>query len=133
MEPNKYADFFRKAAARTSSPRVRATLLSLARSAASPVDINTIERELLAFESSSMYLGVERRMNPRLADFSRGVIGLGRSKVECIVRDLSLGGAGLLAPDLQLPAEFDLVIFGDATRHCISIWRDAYRMGVQFK
>jgi hypothetical protein len=93
MKLNKYADFLRKAAAGSSSLRVRATLLSLAQSAASPMDIKILQRELRAFESVSKYLGVERRMSPREADFSRGAIELRNAKVQCIVRDLSRGGA----------------------------------------
>jgi PilZ domain len=81
-----------------------------------------------------MYLGVERRINPRHRITTAGVIWLERnSMVECTVRDFSPAGAGLVLPEgAVLPAEFDLT-FDDATRHCVTVWRRRDRMGVKLK
>jgi hypothetical protein len=82
----------------------------------------------------SMYLGIERRMNPRQQITKEAVICLERySNVGCTVRDLSSAGVGLLLPDaVNLPAEFDLT-FDHATRQCVTVWRRPDRMGVKLK
>jgi hypothetical protein len=81
-----------------------------------------------------MYLGVERRINPRHRITTGGVIWLERnSMVECTVRDFSPAGAGLVLPEAAiLPVEFDLT-FDHATRHCVTVWRRRDRMGVKLK
>jgi PilZ domain len=73
-------------------------------------------------------------MTPRHQGPRAGVVLVERvSIVECTVRDFSLAGAGLLLPDaIRLPEEFDLT-FDDATRHCVTVWRHADRMGLKFK
>jgi hypothetical protein len=79
------------------------------------------------------YQGVERRINPRHLTRVLGTISLERDPlVDCIVRDLSLTGVGLLMPDrVSLPAEFDLT-FNHVIRHCITVWRHTERMGLKF-
>lgn len=76
----------------------------------------------------------ERRVTPRHQGPEAGVILLERhSRVECIVRDFSPAGVGLLLPDaVSLPVEFDL-IFNHVTRHCVAVWRRLDRMGLKFK
>ena len=55
------------------------------------------------------------------------------SIVECTVRDFSPAGAGLVLPDaIRLPKEFDLT-FDQATRRCVTVWRQSDRMGLRFK
>jgi hypothetical protein len=98
----------------STNARVHETLLSTDRGAA-----------------STAYLGVERRKDPRQRFVAEAMIWLGRSKLECTVRDLSVTGGGLWVPDIFLPTEFD-VTFANATRRSIAIWRQADRMGVQF-
>ena len=81
-----------------------------------------------------MYLGPERRINPRHRIVSAGVIWRkGHPRIECTVQDFSPAGAGVLLADAgSLPAEFDLT-FDRATRHCAVVWRHLDRMGVKFK
>ena len=54
--------------------------------------------------------------------------------VECMVRDLSSGGAKLqLVQPLPLPDHFDLEIPMDGINvRCVARWRDGDRIGVQF-
>jgi PilZ domain len=81
-----------------------------------------------------MYRDVERRKTPRHQRPRAGVILLERvSIVECTARDFSPAGVGLLLPNaVTLPEEFDLT-FDDATRHCVTVWRRADRVGLKFK
>jgi PilZ domain-containing protein len=80
------------------------------------------------------YLGVERRMTPRHQTPKTGVILLERAfRVECMVRDFSPAGAGLLLPDPgNLPDDFYLT-FDHAVRRCSTVWRQPDRIGVKFK
>jgi hypothetical protein len=80
------------------------------------------------------YRGAERRMTPRHQRPKAGVILLERAfRVECMVRDFSPAGIGLLLPEtIILPDEFHLT-FDHAVRRCITVWRRVDRMGVKFK
>jgi hypothetical protein len=82
-----------------------------------------------------MYVGAERRMNPRDWINRKGVIWRDDpySIVICTARDVSREGAGLLLPDgvSPLPAEFDLTL-DRVTRRCIIVWQHLDRMGVKF-
>jgi hypothetical protein len=83
-----------------------------------------------------MYLGVERRINPRDQFTTQGVIWRDDpySIVLCTVRDASPAGAGLLLPNSvrPIPAEFDLT-FDRVTRRCAVVWQHLGRMGLKFK
>jgi hypothetical protein len=80
------------------------------------------------------YRGLERRMTPRHQTPKTGVILLEQAfRVECMVRDLSPAGAGLLLPDPRnLPNDFYLT-FDHAVRRCNIVWRQPDRIGVKFK
>jgi hypothetical protein len=80
------------------------------------------------------YQGAERRMTPRHQTPKTGVILLEQAfRVECMVRDFSPAGAGLLLPDPHnLPDDFYLT-FDQAVRRCSTVWRRADRIGVKFK
>jgi hypothetical protein len=80
------------------------------------------------------YRGVERRVTPRRQSPKEEVILLERAfRVECMVRDFSPAGVGLLLPDATiLPDDFYL-IFDYAVCRCIAVWRQLDRMGVKFK
>jgi len=54
--------------------------------------------------------------------------------VDCVVRDLSDSGAGILIEDLRgIPHEFALRIVSEhASRACHVIWRRQKRIGVAF-
>jgi hypothetical protein len=86
-------------------------------------------------DSVSVYLGPERRANPRGRIATQAVIWRDRySVVLCTVRDMSSAGAGLLLPDSvsPLPPEFALT-FDRATRRCVLVWRQISRAGVKFE
>ena len=52
----------------------------------------------------------------------------------CVVRILSENGAALDVPDPPgIPGEFDLIMAGQAARHCRVIWRKKNRIGVTFE
>ena len=76
--------------------------------------------------------GVERRVTPRHQSPKAGVILLERAfRVECVVRDFSPTGVGLLVPDtIILPDKFYLT-FDYVVRRCIIVWRQLDRMGVK--
>jgi hypothetical protein len=100
----------------SANARVRETLLPIGRGAA-----------------STAYLGVEHRKNRRQRLDAEATIWLGRSKLECTVRDFSPAGVGLSLPDaVSLPAAFDLT-FDRATRRCIVVWRQLGRVGLKFR
>ena len=84
----------------------------------------------------SMYLGVERRRNPRDRITAQGVIWRDDpySIVICTLRDLSPVGAGLVLPDRVslIPPEFALT-FERVTRRCAVVWRHLGRMGLMFE
>ena len=80
---------------------------------------------------------LERRRHPR-----REILTLGRvifnnplSVINCIVRDISEGGASLELPQpLQTPDTFELVIQPNPKRRlCGVIWRSEKRIGIAFK
>jgi hypothetical protein len=84
-----------------------------------------------SLQSASIYPNAERRMNPRQQITTEGVIRLKRYSVVCTVRDFSPVGVGLALPDtITLPAEFDLTL-DDATRHCLTVWRQFDGMGAK--
>jgi hypothetical protein len=82
----------------------------------------------------SDYRGGERRTTPRHLGPLAGVILLEQeSLVGCTIRDFSPAGAGLLVPvAIVLPHEFELT-FNHATQHCVAVWRQPERTGLEFK
>jgi hypothetical protein len=89
---------------------------------------------LVRDEDAAQYRVVERRMTPRHQSPKAGVILLERAfRAECMVRDFSPAGGGLLVPDtIILPDDFYLT-FDYVVRRCIIVWRQLDRMGVKFK
>jgi hypothetical protein len=83
-----------------------------------------------------MYLGPERRTNPREKITTQAVIWRDDpySIVICTVRDASPAGAGLLLPDSisPLPPDFDLT-FDRVTHRSVAVWQYPGRMGVRFE
>jgi hypothetical protein len=82
-----------------------------------------------------MYLGIERRANPRNLITTQGVIWRDdpHSIVLCTVLDVSPAGAGLLLPASvsPIPPEFNLT-FDSVTYRCIALWQHRGRMGLKF-
>ena len=91
---------------------------------------NTRDRGLTPTE----FRRVERRTTSRHQNPKAGVILLERAfRVECMIRDSSPAGVGLLLPNaIVLPDDFYLT-FDYAVRRCITVWRRLDRIGVKFK
>jgi hypothetical protein len=77
----------------------------------------------------------ERRRFPRRICMKSGrmrICGSG-AEVDCVVSDISAGGAQLELPTVSgVPSEFDLALDGVAVRHCFVRWRAQKRLGVAF-
>jgi hypothetical protein len=78
----------------------------------------------------------ERRIAPRHKVLKSGQIIISGKKafvIDCSVRNFSSTGAAIWLPNAAaLPPKFDL-LFDNAIRHCIVVWRQADRMGVKFR
>jgi hypothetical protein len=77
----------------------------------------------------------ERRIAPRHRALKAGqiILGKGASVIDCTVRNFSSTGAAIWLPNAAaLPPKFEL-LFDNAIRHCIVVWRGADRMGVKFR
>jgi hypothetical protein len=63
-----------------------------------------------------------------------GTIAFGGNVIDCVVRNLSISGAALEAPNqCGIPSRFVLAIPGDGLRlACRVKWRKEHRIGVQF-
>ena len=82
-----------------------------------------------------MDLRLEKRLSPRRNTMIRATIvfGGGRTKLECIIRDLSTGGAKLeVASVKSIPQSFDLIVPRHRPHHCQVRWRALKELGVQF-
>ena len=61
------------------------------------------------------------------------VFGGGRGRVDCIIRDLSDGGARLEVSSVGgIPQTFDLMAPGHRPHSCRVAWRALKELGVQF-
>jgi len=78
----------------------------------------------------------DRRTAPRMRTLKAGTILFNRAGgIDCCVRNLSPKGALLeVASQVGIPAEFVLLIERDRFRQpCQVIWRNATRLGVEFR
>jgi hypothetical protein len=78
----------------------------------------------------------ERRRVPRHRTLKAGriVIDPRTSELDCIVRNLSTGGALLLVSSLAVPDRFELLFASNRARHeCRVVWRAMDRVGVEFR
>ncbi len=74
----------------------------------------------------------ERRTAPRHRVLKRGMIQFHHLTVECIVRNVSPGGACLVV-ETMTPDEFRLFWSGDLLgRNSRVVWRSGNKMGVSF-
>jgi hypothetical protein len=76
----------------------------------------------------------ERRSAPRRATEIPAVIVFeaARTRLPCMVRNLSAGGAKLeIFTQSQLPVTFDLLIEGELVP-CQLVWRNLWECGVEF-
>jgi PilZ domain len=80
-------------------------------------------------------MSAARRIAPRHRVLKSGLIILRKraSVINCTVRNLSSTGAAIWLPNAAaLPPKFDL-LFDNAIRRCIVVWRQADLMGVKFE
>jgi PilZ domain len=63
-----------------------------------------------------------------------GTISFDGSGIDCLVRNMSVGGANLeVENQIGIPCSFDLVINVEhSNRHCHVVWRKARRIGIAF-
>lgn len=79
--------------------------------------------------------GRENRLSPRRNVTIPATIAFdgGRRRVDCIIRNLSEGGAKIeVASVSRLPNSFDLIAPGLRPHACRVAWRALREMGVQF-
>lgn len=82
-----------------------------------------------------MDLRLEKRLSPRRNTMIIATIVYdgGRTRLDCVIRNLSEGGAKLEVPTVRgIPASFDLMVPGHRPQHCRVAWRALKEMGVQF-
>ncbi len=77
----------------------------------------------------------DKRAAPRSRALKAGTIEFHGGAIDCVVRNLSAGGAALdVTSPLGIPREFTLVIPADhSSRPCQVAWRKEKRIGVTFK
>ena len=57
----------------------------------------------------------------------------GRTRLDCVIRNLSDGGAKLEVPTVKnIPQSFDLMVPRHRPHHCRIAWRALKEIGVQF-
>jgi hypothetical protein len=77
-----------------------------------------------------------KREHVRMPALARARVLLSRARwIDCVVRDLSPGGACLeLLDPAQLPERFEIALDGDPlNRSCRIVWRQIWRVGVAFE
>jgi hypothetical protein len=87
------------------------------------------------YRPCSVDLRLEKRLSPRRNTMIIATIVYdgGRSRVDCVIRNLSDGGAKLEVATVRgIPASFDLMVPGHRPQHCRVAWRALKEMGVQF-
>jgi hypothetical protein len=77
----------------------------------------------------------EHRLQPRRNTMIVATIVYegGRTRLDCVIRNLSDGGAKLeFATVRGIPPSFDLLVPGHRPHHCRVAWRALKELGVQF-
>jgi hypothetical protein len=77
----------------------------------------------------------ENRLQPRRNTMIVATIVYdnGRTRLDCVIRNLSDGGAKLeFATVRGIPQSFDLMVPGHHPQHCRVAWRALKELGVQF-
>ena len=77
----------------------------------------------------------ENRLQPRRNTMilATAVFDNGRTRLDCVIRNLSDGGAKLeFATVRGIPQTFDLLVPGHRPQQCRVAWRALKEMGVQF-
>lgn len=74
-----------------------------------------------------------RQMRVRVLKSGRILLNNGAQEIACVVRNVSLGGAGVELPAwVDLPPVFVIEATGWPPRLCRTAWREGDRMGIQF-
>jgi hypothetical protein len=92
---------------------------------------------ILGILASRWHKGVlmdDNRSTQRQKVIKAGTISFDGSQIDCLVRNMSVGGANLeVESQLGIPSSFDLVINVEhSNHHCHVVWRKARRIGVAF-
>jgi hypothetical protein len=77
----------------------------------------------------------EQRLQPRrnTTIMATAVFDGGRTRLDCVIRNLSEGGAKLeFATVRGIPQTFDLIVSGHRPHQCRVAWRALKELGVQF-
>jgi hypothetical protein len=75
----------------------------------------------------------EKRISPRRNASIEAVIGFGRTRMACIVRNVSDGGAKLEVTSVRgVPDTFDLHVPNHRPQRCRVAWRSLKELGVAF-
>lgn len=83
-----------------------------------------------------MDIRLEQRVSPRRNTMIEAAIVFdgGRTRMRCIIRNLSETGAKLeVAAVTRIPRTFDLVVDKVRPQGCIVVWRSVKELGVQFR
>lgn len=92
-----------------------------------PVDVSPL--------GDSVDLRLEKRLSPRRNTMIIATIVFdgGRTRMDCVIRNLSDGGAKLEVASVKgVPQTFDLLVPRHRPQHCRVVWRSLKEMGVQF-
>jgi PilZ domain len=76
----------------------------------------------------------DKRHSQRQHVLKAGTISFDGSGIDCLVRNMSVGGANLeVESQIGIPSSFDLVINVErSNHHCHVVWRKARRIGIAF-
>jgi PilZ domain len=78
---------------------------------------------------------LEKRLQPRRNTMivATAVFDGGNSRIDCVIRNLSEGGAKIEVPSARvIPQSFDLLVPGHRPQHCRVAWRALRELGVEF-
>ena len=78
---------------------------------------------------------LEQRLSPRRNTMIEATIVFdgGRTRMPCIIRNLSETGAKLeVASVAKIPRTFDLVVDKVRPQSCVVVWRSVKELGIQF-
>jgi hypothetical protein len=77
---------------------------------------------------------IEKRATPRQRVLKHGTLAFGGGSIDCMVRNISSGGARLdVVSPVGLPESFTLIIqTSQLMRRCHAVWHDDKRIGVAF-
>ena len=74
----------------------------------------------------------DNRVTQRQKVIKAGTISFEGSGIDCLVRNMSVGGANLeVESQIGIPTTFDLII-GHSNHQCHVVWRKGRRIGVAF-